>query len=376
MGSNIDREARGPLEGIRVVDLTHALAGPMCTYQMASYGADVIKVEPPRGDDFRPRPHGRFAAVNAGKRSIVLDLKSEQGRTDLQGLIANADVVVENFRPGSAVQLGLDWTMLHERDPRLISCSISGFGQSGPMSQMPAIEWSVQAASGMASVYLDDNADEMHLGIGMLDPFTGYMAFTAVMTALFNRERTGKGARLDIAMLDAAFVLSCGGITSSLMGGPHSLGRRPSMARFKARDRSIFVAALDPRWMKRFLEILGAPHLLDDERFATSSALQENAHAFIETINSLLGNDDAHNWEAKLIAAGIPAGATRTLGEAASSEQAQLRNLIHTAPSENGEIALVGGGFGFPPLGRASAGSVPRLGEHTEAILSELHHPI
>src|SRR5690606_12599313 len=143
-------------------DLTHALAGPMCTYHLGLMGADIIKVEPPKGDDFRPRPYGRFAAVNAGKRSVVLDLKSNEGKTHLHNLIKSADVVVENFRPGAAAQLGLDWEALHAEFPQLISCSISGYGQDGPMSAMPAIEWSVQAVSGLSSIYLVYDAYEMN----------------------------------------------------------------------------------------------------------------------------------------------------------------------------------------------------------------------
>src|SRR5690606_4061013 len=186
-----------------------------------------------------------------------------------------------------------------------------GYGQDGPMSEMPAIEWSVQAVSGLAAIYLDDDADEMELGIGMLDPFTGYVAFSAVMAALLKRGRTGRGERLDVSMLDASFVLSCGSVTAAVMGGPSSLGRRPAMARFKARDRRIFIAALNPAWMKRLCDVIEAPELTTDPRFASASGLQENARQFIDVVNTKLATRDAIEWEAMLVSAGIPAGATR-----------------------------------------------------------------
>jgi len=343
----------------------------MCTYQLGLQGADIIKVEPPKGDDFRPRPYGRFAAVNAGKRSIVLDLKSDGGKKTLRKLISSADVVVENFRPGGAAQLGLDWDALHAEFPRLITCSISGYGQQGPMSAMPAIEWSVQAVSGLSSIYLHESSDEMELGVGMLDPFTGYVAFSAILAAVLKREQTGKGERLDVSMLDAAFVLTCGSVTAAMMDGPNSLGRRPQMARFKARDRRIFIAALTPAWMKKLCEVIGAPELATDERFATPAAVQMNARLLIEEVNARLSTRDASEWEERLNAVGVPAGASRELAEIAASEQVAVRKLLHEVETENGPITVVGSSFPMEGSTRAPSSGVPRLGEHTEEILKE-----
>lgn len=361
----------GPLDGIRVIDLTHALAGPMCTYQLGLQGADIIKVESPKGDDFRPRPHGRFAAVNAGKRSIVLDLKTDEGKQALRKLISSADVVVENFRPGGAAQLGLDWQALHAENPRLITCSISGYGQEGPMSAAPAIEWSVQAVSGLSSIYLDDSSDEMELGVGMLDPFTGYVAFSAILAALLKRERTGKGERLDVSMLDASFVLASSSVTAALSGGPGSLGKRPQMARYRARDRRIFIAALTPAWMKKLCEIIGAPELATDERFATPAAVQKNARQFVEEVNARLVTRDAEEWERLLNAEGVPAGASREITEIAASEQVAVRKLVHEVDAEEGRIKVVGSSFPMEGSTRAPSRGVPRLGEHTDEILLE-----
>ncbi|MGV3652463.1 MAG: CaiB/BaiF CoA transferase family protein, partial [Devosia sp.] len=335
------------LEGIRVVDLTHALAGPFCTHHLSLLGADIIKIEPPAGDDFRPRPHGRFGAVNAGKRSIVLDLKSDFGREALARLIETADIVVENFKPGAAAKLGLDWADLHARYPGLISCSISGYGQEGPMRAMPAIEWSVQAVSGLGDSYLGDE-DGLDLGIGMLDPFTGYVAFSGILAALIARGRNGRGQRLDVSMLDAALVLASGNVTASLLGGPSSHGRRATMGRYRARDRRIFVAALNPRWLEQFCAIIGVPGLLADSRFSTASARDANADAFVAAIEAQLASRDAIEWEEMLVAAGIPAGATRTMAEIAGSEHMAGRGLVSHVESEEGPMPVVGSGFLAP----------------------------
>lgn len=360
------------LEGVRVIDLTHALAGPFCTHHLSLLGADIVKVEPPAGDDFRPRPHGRFAAVNAGKRSVVLDLKSSFGREALARMIAGADIVVENFKPGAAAKLGLDWPVLHERHPRLISCSISGYGQEGPMQAMPAIEWSVQAVSGIAASYLDEEGDALDLGIGMLDPFTGYVAFSGLLAALIARGRTGRGQRLDVAMLDSALVLASGNVTAALLGGPPAHGRRATMGRYKARDRRIFVAALTPKWLERFCAVIGRPDLLSDPRFATPAARDLHADAFVAAVEAQLAARDAVDWEALLVEAGIPAGANRSMPEIAASPQMAGRGLIAPVETEAGPAPVVGSGFLVAGMARTARGPVPRLGQHTAEVLAEL----
>lgn len=360
------------LDGVRVIDLTHALAGPFCTHNLSLLGADVIKVEPPAGDEFRPRPHGRFSALNAGKRSVILDLKTAFGREALDKLIAGADIVIENFKPGTAAKLGLDWEALHARHPSLISCSISGFGQDGPMHAMPAIEWSVQSISGIAASYLGANDDALDLGVGMLDPFTGYVAFSGILAALISRGRSGRGQRLDVSMLDAALVLASSNVTATLLGGPDSHGRRATMGRYMARDKRVFIAALNPRWLERFCAVIEAPDLLSDLRFSSASAREANADAFVAAIEAKLATRDAAEWEALLVEAGIPAGATRTMSEIATSPHVVDRGLIAPVESETGAIPIVGSGFFSAGITRTARGPVPRLGEHTNEILAEL----
>ena len=196
-----------PLSGVRIIDVTHALAGPFCTHHLQLMGAEVIKVEPPNGDDFRIRP-AAFAACNAGKRSITIDLKTPAGRELLMSMIAKGDVLVENYRPGVAAEFGLEWEALRKVNPKLIFCSLTGYGQEGPLRDMPAIESSVQAASGLMMAQLGAGAHKRETNMLLLDPLTGYVAYAAIMAALLQRQQTGLGQRLDVAMIDAAMMIS------------------------------------------------------------------------------------------------------------------------------------------------------------------------
>jgi len=362
---------KGILDGIKVVDLTHALAGPLCTNQLHAHGAEIVKVElPGRGDDFRARPYGRFSCINGGKKSVTLNLKDEAAREVLDRLLEQADVVVENFRPGVAAGFGLDWESLHARHPRLIYCSISGFGQTGPMKDMPAIEWSVQSVSGIAESYLADVDDAMTLGIGMLDPCTGYVAFSSILGALYQRTRTGEGARIDVAMLDAAFLLGSNSIAAAMMGGPANLGRRPTMARYRTGDGRIFIAALHPKWFDKLCEVVGAPELRDDPRFATHEARDENGEALVAALEEKLAAKPALEWERLLVAAGIPAGAARRFEEIAASEQVAARGLLSRIGTPNeGEIDVVGAAFRLEGTQTGIRGPAPALGADTDEVL-------
>lgn len=361
------------LSGVRVVDLTHALAGPFCTHQLHVQGAEIIKVEPPgRGDDFRARPFGRFDCMNGGKRSVTLNLKSESGREVLSRMLSDADVLVENFRPGLAAEFGLDWDRLHAAHPRLIYCSISGYGQDGPMRDMPAIEWSVQSASGIADSYLSRNPDAMDLGIGMLDPGTGFVAASAIIAGLYRRTQTGEGTRIDVAMLDTAFLLGANAIAATLLGGPPGLGRRPTMARYRTATGRIFIASLHPRWFDRLCRLIGADALLTDDRFSTPDAREANAEALVAAIEERLSTRSAEEWEALLVAEGIPAGAARTFPEIARHEQARARGLMQTYETPQGEMEAVGAGFRLGGVPTGVRGPSEALGASTDGILGTL----
>lgn len=363
----------GVLAGTKVVDLTHALAGPMCTYHLQLQGAEVIKVEPRgRGDDFRARGFGRFSCMNGGKRSLTLDLKTTAGQHVLHRLLAEADVLVENFRPGAAAKLGLDWESLHARYPKLIFCSITGFGQTGPLSQMPAIEWSVQSVSGTADAYVSDIENPMDLGVGMLDPVTGYVAFSAILAALLNRMKTGEGDRIDMAMLDTAFLIGANTIAAALQGQPAGVGRRPTMARFRTKEGRIFIAALHEKWLKTLCEIIDGVDILTDPRFSTAAARDENQDAFVAVIEDKLAGRTAKEWEETLVAAGIPAGAARSYTEMAAHDHVRERGTMMAVDTlDEGQINVSGAPFRLPSAPPSIQGPVPALGQHSKEILRE-----
>ena len=361
-----------PLDQIRIVDLTHALAGPFCTYQLGLLGAEVIKVEPSDGgDDFRAFLPDCFDAVNGGKKSVTLNLKTEDGRALLQKLLADADIVIENYRAGVAKGLGLDWEDLHARHPRLIYCSITGFGQEGERAKWPAIEWSVQAAVGLSAMYLPDEADPHDLGIGMLDIFSGTSAFAAILTALLERGRTGEGTRLDVTMADAALTLATPHIISQATGKRQGLApRRAGVGRFRARDRRLFLSAPHQRWFAKLSKVLGAPELVEDERFATVAARSTNLEALRGAIEDRLAARDAAEWQAALLAEGVPSAVVGNLSEMIADgyfERAGTLATVHSAASTR-DVPAVASIFS----GRAASGPigpVPALGADTGSVL-------
>ena len=363
-----------PLAGIRVVDLTHALAGPFCTHHLQLLGADVLKVEPPGvGDDFRARP-SVFPALNAGKRSLTLNLKSPDGFAILRRLLDDADVLVENYRPGVAAKLGIEWDGLHASYPRLIFCSISGYGQQGPLRDVPAIEWAVQAMSGMTASYISDDADHRDLGVGILDPFSGYVAFSAILAALLQRQQTGEGQRIDVAMLDAALTLMSPSVASHFLGTERHEARRPTMARFRAEDRTLFIAALHQPWFERLCRILDAPELLDDPRFADHAGRQRHADALTAALEARVATRSAAELERDLVKAGLPASIVRTLPEILGHPHVRERGILEQVPASDGDepLTLVGSAFRLGDDGPGFRGGVPALGQHTDEVLRDL----
>ena len=344
------------LAGVVVADLTHAVAGPFCTRHLLLEGAEVIKVERPEGgDDFRERrdASGRpstFDALNAGKKSVVIDLKQEGGRRELLGLVRRADVLVENYRPGVMESLGLGWETLRAQNPRLVYCSISGFGQSGELRDAPAIEWSVQAATGMTDSYVDPAGDPLRLGLSVLDPFTGYLAFARILAALREREADGQGRRLDVAMVDAAFTLMWPQVVETLRAEPGQsrprLGRRGSMARFRTADGAIFVAALHQRWFEAVCEEIDATDLVADPRFSTAAGRADHPDELHSALSRRMAATRGRDLERRLNARGIPAAVVRTLEEAATMSQVKGRGLVDGVDARG-----------------------PELGDHTCAVL-------
>jgi len=364
-----------PLAGMRILDLTHALAGPFCTYHLGLFGADIIKIEPPgAGDDFRDFAPDTFHAVNGGKNSVTIDLKSVDGQKLLHDLVLQADVFIENFRPGVAEKLGLSWETLSALNDKLVYCSISGFGASGPRSRWPAVEWSVQAAMGISQMYLDEEDDPRDLGIGMLDVFSGTSAIIAILAALLERKQTGKGQRLDVTMADAALTIASPSIEPQISGRRvGKVPRRPGVGRFRAKDRRIFIMALHQRWFEKLAEVIGAPSLLEDDRFATQAAREAHAEALLTVLETRLADRNAAEWQDELLRAGVPAAVVSRLVEVIDAGYFEHTGMLHQQASANGETMRMVAGATFS--GRTikhAPGGAPTLGAQTEVMLSKM----
>jgi crotonobetainyl-CoA:carnitine CoA-transferase CaiB-like acyl-CoA transferase len=390
-----------PLQGIRVVDLTHVLAGPFATHQLCMMGADVIKIEKPgqgdqtRGLALRPELNGLapgFVALNSGKRSVVVDLKTEEGRSVVEQLVATADVFVENFRPGKAAKLGLTPERLQAINPALIYCSISGWGQVGPNASRPAYDHVIQAATGMMSLQGDSpDAAPMKVGFPVVDIGTGMSAATAILAALLRRAR-GDSARivLDVSMVDASALLMGGMVANYWLSGtaPQRVGNRgfvgsPGSATFPTAEGWISTAANTLRQFQAMCGVLGRPDIVTDKTLLPR--LPESLDGFL----SDLGNDAVHGelvkafaadtaaaWEEKLTAAGVPASKVQTVpsyldGHYMQTGRADSELATHphggTTPAR-----ILNEGFRWTGEAATRVGPPPKLGEHTEDVLKEL----
>jgi CoA:oxalate CoA-transferase len=374
------------LEGVLVLDLTHALAGPFCTYQLALLGADVIKVERPQvGDDFRDfaREPGwdvspSFIAVNAGKRSITVNLKHPRGREIIRAIAAKADVLVENQRPRLLESLGLGWQDLRQVNPGLIYCSLSGFGQTGDMRSWPAYDHTVQAMSGMSWTGREDDTPSQGRGFS-IDCFSGYVAHSAILGALFRRERTGEGQYLDVAMLDASMVLMGVGLVRQMLTGDKIKATqpivhdRPTVGAFKTVDGWIWLSGNFQNHFEVLCDILGVKDLLLDPRFKTAQTREDNADELRARLAPLIAPRSAEDLEAKLMRAGAPAARVRTTKEALQLPALLERGMLQQSSTHAGHpVTVMNAGFISNVDSPALRGGVPALGEHTQEILMQL----
>jgi CoA:oxalate CoA-transferase len=362
------------LRGVTVVDLTHAYAGPLCTHHLARLGAEILKVEEPRvGDDFRRTPW--FSCLNAGKASVAIDLKSPDGHEALRRLIAGADVLIENYAPGVPARLGVGWEAVHELNPAVVYCSIKGYGEEGPFSHYPAMESTVQAMSGITSMATSEDTDPRDPGIAMTDAFAGYVAFSAIVVALLERERDGRGRHVTVSMLEAALVLQTASVLSARAGGER-LRRRTNQGRFMAKDRRIYVNLMFPRWYRAVCTMIGRPDLLEapwDDLEQRDAAGME----FVLEVEKTLATRTAEEWEREFTAAGVPASVVRTPQEILAHEHVtnsgQLLEALDAAGHPTTVFDLpfrIDGGRGVPVTSGA-----PALGQDTESALSGTRRP-
>ena len=376
----------GALEGLQVIDLTAYLSGPFCAQILGDQGADVIKIERPEiGDDTRGMPpfvngeSAPFMLWNRNKRSVVLDLKSEEGLAACQSLIANADVVIENFKPSVAASLGLGYKQLRRENSRLIYCSVSGFGQTGPYRTRGGFDLIMQAMSGLMAVNGEKDGAPLRIPLAISDVAAGLYAAIGVLCAITARERTGEGQQVDVSLLDSVIALGVYEAAGFFANGerPERLGQAhrggsPYQV-FKTRDGWITFGASPPHLWERFCVILDSPALLSDPRFETNPKRVENNDALIALIQEKLALQDNDHWLAKLEDAGIPAGPVLYHDEVFSDPQVLAREMVIEIDHP---IAGQQKTLGTPIKLSATPGGIfrpaPRFGEHTEEVLSEL----
>jgi crotonobetainyl-CoA:carnitine CoA-transferase CaiB-like acyl-CoA transferase len=375
-----------PLDGIRVIDLSRVLAGPYATMLLADMGAEVIKLEEPgKGDDTRAWPpfvggeSTYFMSVNRGKKSLTLDLRPEAGKAVLRKLLAGADVLVENFRPGTLARLGFGWDAVRALNPRLVYCSISGFGESGPEASRPGYDLVVQGESGLMDLTGFPEGPPVKVGNSIADLAAGTMAAHGVVLALYARERTGLGQKVEIAMLEvmAALLTYQGQAYLSTGVSPRRRGNQhPSIVPyevFEAADGYLTVGVANNSLWGRFCQAIGHPELAADGRFDTEAKRVEHREVLVPLLAGIFRSGRAADWLARLERAGVPAGKIKSVGEALDSPHLRARGAIITVTHPTaGALPMVGPPIRLHGTPAEVTAPPPRLGEHTEEILTKL----
>jgi crotonobetainyl-CoA:carnitine CoA-transferase CaiB-like acyl-CoA transferase len=372
----MEEKTAAPLEGLRVLDFSIMLAGPYCARLLADVGADVIKIEPPEGDDMRLRTPLReghstyFGQLNAGKRSLALDLKNADAIALVHRLVAETDIVVENFRPGVMDRLGLGYEALRAINPRLIYCSISGYGQSGPAAERAAYAMIVHAESGFDHSlmrYAGDRERPAPGAIFVADVLGGIFGYSAIQTALVQRMRTGKGQRIDVALMDCMLNL----LVYELQEAQFPIrSPRPTYGPVRTRDGDILIAPVTPRNFAALCEVTGQRELADDPRFKTLPARGANWTAMMQVIETWTERHTVGECIAALDRAGVPCAEYREPGAALADTHLRQRGVFTTVVDGAGEFVGVNAPWKMSeadtPIGR----DVPAIGAHRDEVLS------
>lgn len=382
-----------PLDGIIVADFSHVMAGPFASHLLRLMGAHVIKIEPPGvGDAMRNYGPDRrydgmspaFVGVNAGKKSIALNLKHAPALEAAKRLIVRADVVLENFRPGVMKRFGLDYQSVRDTNPRMVYCSVSGYGQRSPRRDWPAIDNIVQATSGMMSLSGEPGAEPMRVGFPVVDTLTGQTAALAILAALFRRERTNKGEYIDVAMFDASLAFMTSAVVPYLVTGKAmertgnvGYSGQPTSAVFTARDgRKISLGVVQQGQFAELARAVRREDWLADPRFLTPDLRRKHSAEMQAELASVFAQADAGDWEARLSALGIPCGMVRTVAEAVeldglAEREVKLSLHVPSLPVQQ-DVAIVNAGFLFERDSPHVNAPPPRLGEHSDEILASL----
>jgi crotonobetainyl-CoA:carnitine CoA-transferase CaiB-like acyl-CoA transferase len=381
----------GPLAGLTILDLTRVLSGPYCTMLLADMGARVIKIEHPGGGDdtrawgppFAGAESAYFLSINRNKESVTLDFKTPEGRDILERLAGRADVLVENFRPGTLARAGFDYTAIASRHPRLVYCSISGFGQTGPRRDQPGYDAVIQAEGGLMSVTGDPDGPAYRVGLAIADLVAGLMAAQGIALALLARQRTGRGQYVDISMLDGVVSLLSYHASTYLTTGATSrrVGNRHATIApydtFPAEDGEFFLAVGNDDQFGRFCGVAGLPDLPRDERFATNPARVVNRDALVALLLPVLRTRPRAGWIAALTEAGVPCGAVREVPEVMSDPQIAARRMIEAVQHATlGELKVLGVPIKLSETPGTVRTAPPTLGQHTLAVLRELEFSV
>lgn len=377
------------LKDIKVLDLSRVLAGPFCAQQLADMGADVIKVESPDGDENRrwqPQlPNGlssNYASVNRGKRAMTLNLKSERGQVLLRRLLERSDVMLHNFLPDTAARLGLSYETVRALNPRLVYCSINGYGEKGELRNKPGYDMMLQAFSGTMSTTGYPDGPPIRTGVSFIDMSTGLAAYGAIVSALYDRTHTGKGAWVHGSLLETAVALLGYHAISWLQAGklPVKQGSGSSSTvpyqAFQCSDGHILVGAPNnPAW-KRFCTALDEQALLDDPRFATIETRVNNRQILIPLLEKRFAQDTANNWVAKLDAQGVAVSPLHDLSQLFEHPQVLANDMLtHATDVDGSQMPLVGMPFKMETdegVSTPSERAVPQLGAHTDEILRDV----
>lgn len=380
--------AETALAGVRILDLTRVLAGPFCTMMLADLGAEVFKVENPDGGDetrsYRPAGSERespyFLAINRNKRSLAIDITQPEGAIAVRTLAAKCDVVVESMRTGALERYGLGYETLAADNPRLIFGSISGYGRSGPLADLGGYDPIAQAEVGMMAMTGDPDGPPTRMGVSLFDIMAGQYLAQAVLAALYSRDRTGKGQRIDVPLYDSALSTMMPYAARYLMEGTDEtrIGNSSRVAQplnvYEAMDGPfVLCAAGDRMWHRLCRDGIGREDLTGDPRFATNADRVANHVELKAELDHVFGKAMTEDWIARLRKAGIPAGAIRTPGQALESEETAARGMIVSAPHPTeGEVPTLRSAIAMTGTPARAPAGAPLLGQHTLEVLRDI----
>ena len=377
----------GALDGLRVLDLTRILAGPLCTMMLGDMGADIIKIEPlGTGDDtrtwgppFAEKESAYFLGVNRNKRSMTLNMAVKPGQDILAKLIAQCDVLVENFKVGTLEKWGFGNDWLEKHAPRVIRCSITGYGSTGPKAGLPGYDFILQAESGLMSICGDPDGEPMKYGVAIVDICTGMLASNSILAALEARHRTGRGQHVEVSLFDSSLAMLANVASNHLVSGRDARrfgNGHPNIVpytAYPASDGMIAVAVGNDAQFAKFAALLGKPEWAGDMRYARNPDRVANREALDAAISERLRSDSAEAWLARLTEAGIPCGRINSVAQALSDPHTAAREMVRSVQHPTaGEVKMLGIPFRFSDTPASIRRAPPTLGQHTEQVLRDV----